>query len=161
MKFVEAIHLALQQAPSVITALGSSTKIFQSFVTPATAMPFIVVSAQNDDAASQTLAGADRLRVATIVVDCVHSSLISAANIADRVRVDLYAAKGLLPTTTNSPMTNSPMTIQSIRIDGTNMNYDMGSEGTELGAFVCSVTLKIYYTASAPSPVALTDGSAP
>jgi len=156
MKFVEAIHLALQQAPSVITALGSSTKIFQSFVTPATAMPFIVVSSQSDDGASPTLAGADRLRVATVTVDCVHSSLVSAANIADRVRVDLYAAKGLLPTSTNSPMT-----IQSIRIDGTNMNYDMGGEGTELGAFVCSVTLKIYYLASAPSPVALTDGSAP
>ena len=156
MKFVEAIHLALQQAPTVITALGSSTKIFQSFVTPATPMPFIVVSSQSDDAASQTLAGADRLRLATVTVDCVHSSLVSAANIADHVRVDLYAAKGTLATSTNSPMT-----IQSIRIDGTNMNYDMGGEGTELGAFVCSVTLKIYYLASANSPVALTDGSQP
>jgi len=156
MKFVEAIHLALQQSPSVITALGSSTKIFQSFVTPATPMPFIVVSSQSDDGASPTLAGADRLRVATVTVDCMHSSLVSAANIADRVRVDLYAAKGILGTTTNSPMT-----IQSIRIDGTNMNYDMGGEGTELGAFVCSVTLKIYYLASAPSSVALTDGSQP
>jgi hypothetical protein len=156
MKFVEAIHLALQQAPSVIAGLGSSTKIFQSFVTPATPMPFIVVSSQSDDGASPTLAGADRLRLATVTVDCVHSSLVSAANIADRVRVDLYAAKGLLATSTNSPMT-----IQSIRIDGTNMNYDMGGEGTELGAFVCSVTLKIYYIASAPSPVALTDGSQP
>jgi hypothetical protein len=86
----------------------------------------------------------------------VHSSLVSAANIADHVRVDLYAAKGTLATSTNSPMT-----IQSIRIDGTNMNYDLGGEGTELGAFVCSVTLKIYYLASAPSPVALTDGSQP
>ena len=156
MKFVEAIHLALQQSPTVITALGSSTKIFQSFVTPATPMPFIVVSSQSDDAASQTLAGADRLRLATVTVDCVHSSLVSAANIADHVRVDLYAAKGTLATTTNSPMT-----IQSIRIDGTNMNYDLGGECTELGAFVCSVTLKIYYIASAPSPVALTDGSQP
>ena len=156
MKFVEAIHLALQQAPTVITALGSSTKIFQSFVTPATPMPFIVVSSQSDDAASQTLAGADRLRLATVTVDCVHSSLVSAANIADHVRVDLYAAKGTLATSTNSPMT-----IQSIRIDGTNLNYDMGGEGTELGAFVCSVTLKIYYLASANSPVALTDGSQP
>lgn len=156
MKFVEAIHLALQQAPTVITALGSSTKIFQSFVTPATPMPFIVVSSQSDDAASQTLAGADRLRLATVTVDCVHSSLVSAANIADHVRVDLYAASGTLATSTNSPMT-----IQSIRIDGTNMNYDLGGEGTELGAFVCSVTLRIYYIASAPSPVALTDGSQP
>ena len=156
MKFVEAIHLALQQAPTVITALGSSTKIFQSFVTPATPMPFIVVSSQSDDAASQTLAGADRLRLATVTVDCVHSSLVSAANIADHVRVDLYAAKGTLATSTNSPMT-----IQSIRIDGTNLNYDMGGEGTELGAFVCCGTLKIYYLASAPSPVALTDGSQP
>jgi len=156
MKFVEAIHLALQQSPTVITALGSSTKIFQSFVTPATAMPFIVVSSQSDDGASPTLAGSDRLRLATVTVDCVHSSLVSAANIADHVRVDLYAAKGTLATSTNSPMT-----IQSIRIDGTNMNYDLGGEGTELGAFVCSVTLKIYYLASAPSPVALTDGSQP
>ena len=156
MKFVEAIHLALQQAPSVIVGLGSSTKIFQSFVTPATPMPFIVVSSQSDDGASPTLTGADRLRVATVNVDCVNSSLSSAANIADRVRVDLYAASGTLATTTNSPMT-----IQSIRIDGTNMNYDLGGEGTELGAFVCSVTLKIYYLASAPSPVALTDGSQP
>jgi len=156
MKFVEAIHLALQQSPTVITALGSSTKIFQSFVTPATPMPFIVVSSQSDDGASPTLAGADRLRLATVTVDCVHSSLVSAANIADHVRVDLYAASGTLATSTNSPMT-----IQSIRIDGTNMNYDLGGEGTELGAFVCSVTLKIYYLASAPSPVALTDGSQP
>lgn len=156
MKFVEAIHLALQQAPSVITALGSSTKIFQSFVTPSTPMPFIVVSAQSDDTVSPTLGGADRMRVATVTVDCVHSSLASAANIADRVRVDLYAASGSLASTTNSPMK-----IQSIRIEGMNLNYDMGGEGTELGAFVCSVTLKIYYTASAPSPVALTDGSAP
>jgi len=156
MKFVEAIHLALQQSPTVITALGSSTKIFQSFVTPATPMPFIVVSSQSDDGASPTLAGADRLRLATVTVDCVHSSLVSAANIADHVRVDLYAASGTLATSTNSPMT-----IQSIRIDGTNMNYDLGGEGTELGAFVCSVTLKIYYIASAPSPVALTDGSQP
>jgi hypothetical protein len=156
MKFVEAIHLALQQAPTVITALGSSTKIFQSFVTPATPMPFIVVSSQSDDGASPTLAGADRLRVATVTVDCVHSSLVSAANIADHVRVDLYAASGTLATTTNNPMT-----IQSIRIDGTNMNYDMGGEGTELGAFVCSVTLKIYYLASAPSPVSLTNGAIP
>ena len=156
MKFVEAIHLALQQAPTVITALGSSTKIFQSFVTPATPMPFIVVSSQSDDTASPTLVGADRLRVATVNVDCVHSSLVSAANIADHVRIDLYAAKGTLMTT---PSTS--MTIQSIRIDGTNMNYDLGGEGTELGAFVCSVTLKIYYIASAPSPVALTDGLQP
>ena len=156
MKFVEAIHLALQQAPTVITALGSSTKIFQSFVTPATPMPFIVVSSQSDDTASPTLVGADRLRVATVNVDCVHSSLGSAATRADPVRVALDAAKGTLATSTNSPMT-----IQSIRIDGTNLNYDLGGEGTELGAFVCSVTLKIYYIASAPSPVALTDGSQP
>jgi len=156
MKFVEAIHLALQQAPTVITALGSSTKIFQSFVTPATPLPFIVVSSQSDDTVSPTLGGADRLRVATVTVDCVHSNLISAANIADHVRVDLYAASGSLATTTNSPMT-----IQSIRIEGTNMNYDLGGEGTELGVFVCSVTLKIYYLASAPSPVSLTNGAIP
>ena len=96
------------------------------------------------------------MRVATVNVDCVHSSLASASNIADAVRVDLYAASGTLATSTNSPMT-----IQSIRIEGTNMHYDLVSEGTELGAFVCSVTLKIYYIASAPSPVALTDGSQP
>jgi hypothetical protein len=156
MKFVEAIHLALQQSPTVITELGSATKIFQSFVRPTTAMPFIVVSGQSDDTASPTITGADRLRVATVIVDCVHSSLAIAAKIADAVRVDLYAASGSLATSTNSPLK-----IQSIRIEGTNMNYDLGSEGTELGAFVCSVTLKIYYTASAPSPVALTDGSQP
>ncbi len=157
MKFVEIIHLALQQSPSVITGLGSSTKIFQSFVTPETAMPFIVVSQQNDDTASPTLVGLDdRLRVANVVVDCVHSSLASAANIADRVRVDLYAASGTLSTTTNSPMK-----VQSIRIDNTSLNYDMGSEGTEFGAFVCSVNLKIYYIASVTSPVALTDGAQP
>ena len=158
MKFVEAIHLALQQSPTVITALApfGATKIFQSFVKPTTAMPFIVVTSQSDDTVSPTLVGADRMRVATVNVDCVHSSLASASNIADHVRVDLYAASGTLATSTNSPMK-----IQSIRIEGTNMNYDLGSEGTELGAFVCSVTLKIYYTASAPSPVALTDGSQP
>lgn len=157
MKFVEAIHLALQQSPTVITELsGLATKIFQSFVSTTTAMPFIVVTSQSDDTVSPTLVGADRLRVATVNVDCVHSSLSSAAKIADAVRVDLYAASGSLATSTNNPMK-----IQSIRIEGTNMNYDLGSEGTELGAFVCSVTLKIYYIASAPSPVTLTDGSQP
>ena len=156
MKFVEVIHLALQQSPTVITALGSATKIFQSFVRPTTAMPFIVVSGQSDDTASPTITGADRLRVATVIVDCVDSSLASASNIADHVRVDLYAASGTLATSTNSPMT-----IQNIRIEGTSLSYDLGSEGTELGAFVCSVTLKIWYVASAPSPVTLTDGSQP
>lgn len=156
MKFVEAIHLALQQSPTVITELGSATKIFQSFVRPTTAMPFIVVSGQSDDTASPTINGADRLRVATVIVDCVHSSLASAAKIADAVRVNLYAASGTLATSTNSPMT-----IQNIRIEGTSLSYDLGSEGTELGAFVCSVTLKIWYVASSPSPVTLTDGSQP
>ena len=158
MKFVEAIHLALQQSPTVITALGSfgSSKIYQSFVPPGTAMPFIVISAQSDETASPTITGADRLRVATVIVDCVHSSLSSASNIADHVRVDLYAASGTLATSTNSPMT-----IQNIRIEGTSLSYDLGSEGTELGAFVCSVTLKIWYVASSPSPVTLTDGSQP
>ena len=156
MKFVEAIHLALQQSPTVITALGSATKIFQSFVRPTTAMPFIVVSSQSDDTASPTITGADRLRVATVIVDCVDSSLASASNIADHVRVDLYAASGTLATSTNSPMT-----IQNIRIEGTSLSYDLGSEGTELGAFVCSVTIKIWYVASSPSPVTLTDGSQP
>ena len=156
MKFVEAIHLALQQSPTVITALGSATKIFQSFVRPTTAMPFIVVTSQSDDTASPTITGADRLRVATVIVDCVDSSLASASNIADHVRVDLYAASGTLATSTNSPMT-----IQNIRIEGTSLSYDLGSEGTELGAFVCSVTIKIWYVASSPSPVTLTDGSQP
>jgi len=158
MKFVEAIHLALQQSPTVITALSpfGATKIFQSFVKPSTAMPFIVVSGQSDDTASPTITGSDRLRVATVIVDCVHSSLASASNIADHVRVDLYAASGTLATSTNSPMT-----IQNIRIEGTSLSYDLGSEGTELGAFVCSVTIKIWYVASAPSPVTLTDGSQP
>lgn len=156
MKFVEAIHLALQQSPTVITALGSATKIFQSFVRPSTAMPFIVVTSQSDDTASPTITGADRLRVATVIVDCVHSSLSSASNIADHVRVDLYAASGTLATSTNSPFT-----IQNIRIEGTSLSYDLGSEGTELGAFVCSVTIKIWYVASSPSPVTLTDGSQP
>lgn len=156
MKFVEAIHLALKQSPTVITALGSATKIFQSFVKPTTAMPFIVISSQSDETASPTITGADRLRVATVIVDCVHSSLSSASNIADHVRVDLYAASGTLATSTNSPMT-----IQNIRIEGTSLSYDLGSEGTELGAFVCSVTIKIWYVASSPSPVTLTDGSQP
>ena len=156
MKFVEAIHLALQQSPTVITALGSATKIFQSFVRPTTAMPFIVVTSQSDDTASPTITGADRLRVATVIVDCVDSSLASASNIADHVRVDLYAASGTLATSTNSPMK-----IQNIRIEGTSLSYDLGSEGTELGAFVCSVTIKIWYVASSPSPVTLTDGSQP
>lgn len=156
MKFVEAIHLALQQSSTVITALGSATKIFQSFVRPTTAMPFIVVTSQSDDTASPTITGADRLRVATVIVDCVDSSLSSASNIADHVRVDLYAASGTLATSTNSPMT-----IQNIRIEGTSLSYDLGSEGTELGAFVCSVTIKIWYVASSPSPVTLTDGSQP
>lgn len=119
-------------------------------------MPFIVVSGQSDDTASPTITGADRLRVATVIVDCVHSSLASASNIADHVRVDLYDAGGTLATSTNSPMT-----IQNIRIEGTSLSYDLGSEGTELGAFVCSVTIKIWYVASAPSPVTLTDGSQP
>lgn len=156
MKFVEAIHLALQQSPTVITALApfGATKIFQSFVKSNTAMPFIVVSGQSDDTASSTITGADRLRVATVIVDCVHSSLSSASNIADHVRVDLYAASGTLATSTNNPMK-----IQNIRIEGTSLSYDLGSEGTELGAFVCSVTLKIWYVASSPSPVTLTDGS--
>lgn len=153
MKFVEAVHLIFQQAPTVLAALGSSTKIFQSFVTPATAMPFIVISAQSDSEASPTLVGNDRLRVATIAVDCVHSSLSSAAAIANAVRVDLHGASGNILTTQNLSMQ-----IQSVRIEGTGLSYDMGGEGTEYGAFICSVTLKIYYKTSATSPVALTDG---
>lgn len=156
MKFVEAIHLALQQATTVITAVGSSQKIFQSFATPTTSVPFIVVGSQSDNALSPTLNGADRLRVATIAVDCVSSNLSQATNIADHVRVDLYGSVGSLATTTNSPMV-----IQSIRIDGTNMAYDMGSEGTEYGVFVCTVNIKIFYVASNPSAVTLVTNPSP
>ena len=84
------------------------------------------------------------------------SSLSQASNIADRVRVDLYGSLGSLATTTNSPMV-----IQNIRIEGTNMNYDMGSEGTEFGAFVCTVNIKIFYVASQPSPVTLVTNPSP
>ena len=156
MKFVEAIHLALQQSTTVITAVGSSQKIFQSFAAPTTSVPFIVVGSQSDNALSPTLNGADRLRVATIAVDCVSSNLSQATNIADHVRVDLYGSVGSLATTTNSPMV-----IQSIRIDGTNMAYDMGSEGTEYGVFVCSVTVKIWYVASTPAPITLVTNPTP
>ena len=156
MKFVEAIHIALQQSTSVITAVGSSQKIYQSFVPPTTSAPFIVVGTQSDNSLSPTLNGADRLRVATIAVDCVSSSLSQATNIADHVRVDLYGSFGSIATTTNSPMV-----IQSIRIDGTNMAYDMGSEGTEYGVFVCTVTIKIFYVASNPSPVTLVTNPTP
>jgi len=156
MKFVEAIHLALQQSTTVITAVVSSQKIYQSFVPPTTSAPFIVVGTQSDNSLSPTLNGADRLRVATIAVDCVSSSLAQATNIADHVRVDLYGSVGSLATTTNSPMV-----IQNIRIDGTNMAYDMGSEGTEYGVFVCTVTIKIFYVASNPSPVTLVTNPTP
>ena len=156
MKFVEAIHLALQQSTTVITAVGSSQKIFQSFATPTTSVPFIVVGSQSDNALSPTLNGADRLRVATIAVDCVSSNLSQATNIADHVRVDLYGSVGSLATTTNSPMV-----IQNIRIEGTNMAYDMGSEGTEYGAFVCTVNIKIFYVASNPSAVTLVTNPSP
>ena len=156
MKFVEAIHLALQQSTTVITAVGTAQKIYQSFVPPTTAMPFIVVGTQSDDSLSPTLTGADRLRVATIAVDCVSSNLAQATNIADHVRVDLYGSVGSLATTTNRPMV-----IQNIRIEGTNMNYDMGSEGTEFGAFVCTVNIKIFYVASQPSPVTLVTNPSP
>ena len=156
MKFVEAIHLALQQSTTVITAVGSSQKIFQSFATPTTSVPFIVVGSQSDNALSPTLNGADCLRVATIAVDCVSSNLAQATNIADHVRVDLYGSVGSLATTTNSPMV-----IQNIRIEGTNMNYDMGSEGTEYGVFVCTVNIKIFYVASNPSAVTLVTNPSP
>lgn len=156
MKFVEAIHLALQQSTTVITAVGSSQKIFQSFATPTTSVPFIVVGTQSDNALSPTLNGSDRLRVATISVDCVSSNLSQATNIADHVRVDLYGSVGSLATTTNSPMV-----IQNIRIEGTNMAYDMGSDGTEYGVFVCTVNIKIFYVASNPSAVTLVTNPSP
>jgi hypothetical protein len=156
MKFVEAIHLALQKSTTVITALGTggASKIFQSFVAPTTSMPFIVVSAQSDDAINPTINGTgDVVRLATIAIDCISKSMQEASNIADHVRVDLYGAKGTLATTTNSPMT-----IQNIRIEGTSLAYDLGGEGTEYGAFVCSVNMKIWYVASSPSAVTLTSG---
>ena len=105
MKFVEAIHLALQQSTTVITAVGSSAKIFQSFAAPTTSVPFIVVGSQSDDALNPTIKGTgDTVRLATLTVDCVSSSLSQATNIADHVRVDLYGSVGSLATTTNSPM---------------------------------------------------------
>lgn len=149
MKFVEAIHLALQQSPAVITAVNSSQKIFQSFAPPTTSVPFIVVGSQSDDALNPTIKGTgDTVRLATLTVDCVSSNLLQATNIADQVRVNLYNSAGSLATASNSPMV-----IQNIRIDGSNMSYDMGSEGTEYGVFICSVTVKIWYVASTPAPV--------
>jgi hypothetical protein len=157
MKFVEAIHLALQQSTTVITAVGSSQKIFQSFASPTTSVPFIVVGSQSDAALNPTIKGTgDTVRLATLIVDCVSSSLLQATNIADHVRVDLYNSAGSLATASNSPMV-----IQNIRIDNSNMAYDMGSEGTEYGVFVCSVTVKIWYVASTPAPITLVTNPTP
>lgn len=157
MKFVEAIHLALQQSSAVITAVGSSQKIFQSFATPTTSVPFIVVGSQSDDALNPTIKGTgDTVRLATLTVDCVSSNLLQATNIADEVRVNLYNSAGSLATTSNSPMI-----IQNIRIDGSSMSYDMGSEGTEYGVFVCSVTVRIWYVASTPAPITLVTNPTP
>ena len=157
MKFVEAIHLALQQSTTVITAVGSSQKIFQSFATSTTSVPFIVVGSQSDDALNPTIKGTgDTVRLATLTVDCVSSNLLQATNIADHVRVDLYNSAGSLATASNSPMV-----IQNIRIDGSNMAYDLGSEDTEYGVFVCSVTVKIWYVASTPAPITLVTNPTP
>lgn len=157
MKFVEAIHLALQQSTTVITAVGTAQKIYQSFVPPTTAVPFIVVGGQSDTALNPTIKGTgDTVRLATLTVDCVSSSLSQATNIADHVRVDLYNSAGSLATASNSPMV-----IQNIRIDGSSMSYDMGSEGTEYGVFVCSVTVKIWYVASTPAPITLVTNPTP
>ena len=152
MKFVEAIHLALQQAATVVGNVGA-TKIFQTIAPPATALPFIVVGAQGDDAVSPTLTSKDVLRRASIVVDCVASSLQTASLISDNVRYDLDKSKGTLA------LTYGNMTIQQIIISNDSFVFDLGSDGGEqVGIFICSVNLKIYYIASTPVPVTLTTG---
>jgi hypothetical protein len=153
MRFVEAIHLILQQAPTVIGFVGAGN-IFQSLAPPTTAFPFIVVGAQSDDAVSPTLSSKDTLRRATVVVDCVGTSLVDAARIASHVRYDLDKSKGSI-----MPITNTAMVIQSVIITNDSMTFDLGSDGGEnAGVFVCSVNIKIYYVATTPVPVTLTTG---
>ena len=153
MRFVEAIHKILQQAPTVIAFVGAGN-IFQSLAPPTTAFPFIVVGAQSDDAVSPTLTSKDTLRRASVVVDCVGTSLVDAARIADNVRYDLDKAKGSI-----TLVTSATMVIQSVIITNDSMTFDLGSDGGEnAGVFVCSVNIKIYYVATTPVPVALTTG---
>ncbi len=153
MRFVEAIHLILQQAPTVVAFVGAGN-IFQTFAPPTAAFPFIVVGAQSDEPASPTLSSRDTLRRASVVVDCISTSLADSASIADKVRIDLDKAKGNI-----TLVTSATMVIQSVIITNDSMTFDLGSDGGEnAGVFVCSVNIKIYYVASTPIPVSLTTG---
>ena len=101
-----------------------------------------------------TLTSKDTLRRASVVVDCVGTSLEDAARIADRVRLDLDKAKGSI-----TLVTSATMVIQSVIITNDSMTFDLGSDGGEnAGVFVCSVNIKIYYVATIPVPVSLTTG---
>lgn len=152
MRFVEAIHLILQQAPTVVAFAGAGN-IFQTFAPPTAAFPFIVVGAQSDEPASPTLSSKDTLRRASVVVDCVSTSLQDSARLADHVRFDLDKSKGKITTIIND------MVIQAVIITNDSMTFDLGSDGGEnAGVFVCSVNIKIYYVATTPVPVTLTTG---
>lgn len=153
MRFVEAIHLILQQAPTVVAFIGAGN-IFQSLAPPAASFPFIVVGAQSDEPASPTLSSKDTLRRASVIVDCISTSLVDSARIADHVRYDLDKSKGSI-----MPITASTMNIQSVIITNDSMTFDLGSDGGEnAGIFICSVNIKIYYVATTPVPVTLTTG---
>lgn len=154
MRFIEIIHRAMLQCPQLCGGMASpdmTGKIFQSFAPPATAVPFIVIQNQSDDAVSPTLSSDDKMRVATVAVDCISTDLAVCGNIAEIVRYNLDKASGEVVGTYASPVV-----VQAVIAHGDSMIWDAGSDGTEIGVFVCTVNLKIFYRTVGSSPVALT-----
>ncbi len=145
MKFIETINLALGLCSGSIALLGAN-RIFTSFVPAAQAMPYAVISDIQSIPIAKTLGYKDSVRLATFQLSIVSTTIGQSAGICNKFRTELQGALG---TPTNG------MKVNWINIEGENFQWDPGDDATEAGAFVCVLTIKMYYTAEEPLPINL------
>lgn len=141
---VAAVRDALTQSPSVTNLV--STRIFTAF-RDASALPAIVLTPGQDANVSPTFGRTDCLRKFTVEVDCIASTLKVSRQIAEAVRFKMHGASG----------TSRTVEIFEIREAGITSQYDVGSEATETGIHVTTVTLEATYRSSSVSPTTITE----
>ena len=109
------------------------------------ALPAILLAPGNDSAVSPSMLRTDCLRRSTVEISVIASTLKAARQAAEIIRKAVHGAKG----------TYSGVTIFEVREQGITSTYDIGSEATEAGIHIATVSVECVYRADSVSPTTI------